>query len=283
MLTYNKMSDTSDTNGTGNTKVPLPSKGRSRNWVFTWNNPPNTCDTYLLDLFQRNATSWVFQHETGEEEKTPHIQGYVEFKNARYFDAVKKLLGNNMHIEKCKSKEDAITYCQKTDTRTGPLHIHNCKRIIEIPLEFKSEEELWPWQKVIYDKLKEPPDDRTIIWVWEKTGCTGKSRLARYILQTQNAILTTGSAKDAKHAIAMRIEKIGHTEIVLFDFGRTQENKISYQAIEDIKNGTFFSGKYESQQIITLKPHIVCFANYPPNIHALSEDRWQIIDISEFM
>lgn len=56
---------------------------------------------------------------------------------------------------------------------------------------------------------------------------------------------------------------------------------LSYTGIEEIKNGCFFCGKYESDMVIMPIPHIIIFSNEEPNVDKLSADRWDIKNIRE--
>lgn len=68
-------------------------------------------------------------------------------------------------------------------------------------------------------------------------------------------------------------------DIIIYDYTRTQESFISYQSIEEVKNGIFFSGKYEGKMIIYDSPWVIVFANYPPELQAMSSDRWIVKEI----
>lgn len=82
---------------------------RARGWCFTINN-----DTYddldlLLDM---DFKYMIFGFEIGEN-KTPHIQGYVNFHNPRDLGGVKKLIPR-AHLEIARgSYEDNYIYCSK--------------------------------------------------------------------------------------------------------------------------------------------------------------------------
>lgn len=65
-------------------------------------------------------------------------------------------------------------------------------------------------------------------------------------------------------------------ELVVIDIPRCNENKVSYQAIEDLKNGMLFSTKYESAMCVFDAPHVLVFANFPPERAKLSADRWDV-------
>ncbi len=59
------------------------------------------------------------------------------------------------------------------------------------------------------------------------------------------------------------------------------EDYVSYQALEEIKDGIFFSGKYEGGMKIFNSPHVICFANFSPAEHKLSGDRWVVEEVSK--
>lgn len=107
----------------------------ARRWCFTLNNP--------LDIEcpkrwpQANIKYCLFQLEKGELEETPHIQGYVEFRNSVRLAAVKRL-SSRAHWEVARgTRLQALQYCLKEETRlerpcwfNGTLWI-NCS--IELP------------------------------------------------------------------------------------------------------------------------------------------------------
>lgn len=68
-------------------------------------------------------------------------------------------------------------------------------------------------------------------------------------------------------------------KIVILDIPRDQYNKISYTGIEEVKNGLFFSGKYESKMHTQNQPHVICFANCRPRLDGVSPERWIIKNI----
>lgn len=83
-----------------------------------------------------------------------------------------------------------------------------------------------------------------------------------------------------KYAVKLLCDKNSPPKIIVFDIERSRENFVSYGGIEEVKNGLFFSPKYEGGMCIYNSPHIFVFANFPPDETQLSEDRWNIINIS---
>lgn len=68
--------------------------------------------------------------------------------------------------------------------------------------------------------------------------------------------------------------------IIIYDIPRTQLDYVNYDALEKLKNGMAMSGKYEGGIILMPNPHVVVFANRPPDESKLSSDRWVIHEIT---
>ena len=88
---------------------------RSRKWVYTLNNPTQE------DLDHWPNIPAVKQHICGMEtgnSGTPHFQGFIEFKNAKTMQAVKKAMYNNtVHLEHPVSSDwHNWNYCMKDNS-----------------------------------------------------------------------------------------------------------------------------------------------------------------------
>lgn len=96
---------------------------RHRAWVFTLNNPTEQEEERLKKEFsEKNIYSkYVYQKEKGEKE-TEHFQGYFQLKNAKTLTAMKKRLGNRVHLEEAKGNQrQNFEYCTKMTGRIdGP-------------------------------------------------------------------------------------------------------------------------------------------------------------------
>lgn len=66
-------------------------------------------------------TKYVFQEEIGEEKKTPHLQGVVQFKNQISFTTLKEF-HNKIRWSKCKNLKASIKYCSKENSRNGEIY-----------------------------------------------------------------------------------------------------------------------------------------------------------------
>jgi len=89
---------------------------RSRSWVFTINNF-HTLACEALELIEKTlkevASYFIMGFETGAQ-GTPHIQGYITFKNAIVYRTVRKLFDNNAWCRPAKADAAANKiYCIK--------------------------------------------------------------------------------------------------------------------------------------------------------------------------
>lgn len=82
---------------------------KRRDYCYTLN---NYTDDELVQLRIIGCEYHVMGKEVGEK-GTPHIQGYIRFRNARSFNAVRKLI-DRWHLIECRgSAADNIAYCTK--------------------------------------------------------------------------------------------------------------------------------------------------------------------------
>lgn len=223
----------------------------------------------------RDKSEWyIFQEEKGES-GTIHLQGTLKLKSkGRPLECLSSLLG--YHWEKTKSIKNAIEYCCKETTRCGEVYT-NLK--IPEPIRVLDEKSLYDWQNRVIEIATSQPDDRTIHWLWEPSGCSGKTALAKYLVIKHDALVVGGRSNDAKHGVIEYQKKNGiFPKIIIINIPRCVEH-ISYEAIESIKDGLFFSAKYESSMVVMNSPHVFIFSNEYPEVHKLSKDRWNITKI----
>ena len=257
----------------GNTKPVC----KGRKWCLTVNNYTEEEYTEMISTF--TMKNWL--HIVGKEgatDATPHLQVYIECKSTIRFCTLKKLFPR-AHIEKAKgNKEQNLKYCMKEGDFASNMKLPHVPKPVLDPLEGR---ELYPFQKDILELIKTPPGDRLIHWYWDNVGCKGKTTLAKHIRMNHNAVYVQGKAADIKHGVIERIKLMGEVDIVMMGLPRTYETFVSYDAIESCKDGMFFSGKYESQDCVFNPPHVIIFANFPPQIDKLSADRWVITRLDE--
>ncbi len=250
----------------------LPHDYMRSNWFFTLNNYTRDDIVQLCTYFSH----YVFQEEIGKN-GTPHLQGCCH-KRSRFSSL--KIEFPRVHWEVCKNLSAAKKYCTKLDTRNGKIYTKgfDIKKQISI-IDYFENKTPYLWQQNIIDMLDTIPDERKVYWYWDVKGNIGKSALTRHLLLHYNVLAVSGNARDIKCAYARRIDDKVPVDMVILDIPRSSFNNISYKSIEEIKNGFFFSSKYESKSYVFNIPHLIVFANSAPDISMLSRDRWIIIHL----
>lgn len=261
---------------------------KCRKYVFTINNwSKEELDTITQTLSNKNYR-YIIGKEIGEN-KTPHLQGYLEANNAISFNVIKKIMPR-AHIETAKgSTEQNFKYCSKdndfiTNIRPGDLpglaqHEIDYKNYIEK----KYKNVIWKeWQQNILNIINTEPNDRSIHWIYDKEGNKGKSFLTTYLDFYEKTIITNGKASDVFNCVKnyLDTEKIS-PKIIILDVPRSNLEYISYLAIEKMKDGLFYSGKYEGGRIRLIPFHLFIFANEKPIESKLTKDRIELINISD--
>lgn len=265
-----------------NSKRPDTAKNR---WMFTWNNYPlDWADVIKARVEAVRAKyphlKWIGGEEIAPTTGTPHIQGYIEFDHLHQKTRVRPITALGLPKEvhwgdkdgkPCKgSREANIAYCSK-----------ECRNVV---CTFKIPKELWVptisgWQLdaaalLDVDLLE---DTRSIHWFWEPNGRMGKSTFCRWACCTQSPediVIVGGKAADMKNGIVNHKKIYGqYPETVLVDVPRESLQYVSYAGLEEVRNGLFFSGKYESGMVLMNPPRMLVFANSPPEEGKLSSDR----------
>lgn len=133
------------------------------------------------------------------------------------------------------------------------------------------------WQVELLNYLLSPPDNRTIVWVYDFKGGRGKSTLCKFLICNHNGLLLQGKINDMSFAYDEKYK------IVMFDVSRTQAENLDhlYSFAEQLKNGVIFSPKYTSGMKVFSPPHVVFFANSMPQEGKWTEDRLKLIDLSD--
>jgi Putative viral replication protein/RNA helicase len=83
---------------------------QARNHCFTLNNPGEGDEATVLAF---SAKYIVFGREKGEDKKTPHLQGYIEWGSAKRIEALKKLHPKIHWEARIGTAKQASDYCKK--------------------------------------------------------------------------------------------------------------------------------------------------------------------------
>jgi len=233
--------------------------------------------------------SWVkefcseatYQAEEGSEIKDGETHGYRHWqlhlclKKKQRWEWLKRHFHKDVWVEAARNIEASMNYCNKDATCfMGPFVYPETVQEVEDPLEGL---EYYPWQKDIVEEIKTPPTkgmNRYVNWIWSKSGKMGKSAMCKHLYLKHGATFIGGKAADAAFAVKT------NAKVVVCNIPRSKEKWIHpYDWAEGIIDGMIFSSKYESGAKVFNAPHIFFFANYPPDVKEMSEDRWKVVRI----
>lgn len=309
--------------GLGNTISPHVSTNNTRaiNWCFTLNN------FTLFDVEEYIRKFMSEDHGVNEYEVIPeigesgtrHLQGCIQFKSKKGFNAVRKLLCNNNngvlsqpHIEKCKATYATnVLYCRKSvEPERWEYYQKNkqikskssnkrksAKQIEKEELQKKIDDEKklkleeyygdvsWkPFQQHILDIIETKTDERSIYWIWEEEGNVGKSYLSEFIwLSFEGTLRAEGKSDNISYAAMEMVKNEGvFPKIILCDIPRSKSNYLNSGMLETLKNGSITSGKYETGSMGCRYPHVIVFSNAHPSILNVSSDRIIAINARDY-
>ncbi|AUM61801.1 Rep [Vegetivirus loriverwastis] len=179
---------------------------RVRAFIFTLNNYTPEEESQIQNI---ECEYLVYGHETGEN-NTPHLQGYIEFKNPRVFNTIANLIPR-WHVEIRRGTAlQAKNYCLKQDknnffekgtfsTQGKRTDLDKIRTIaledgMRLVTQIGTLVQIQTAEKFL-SYNEEPRDWLTkVIWIHGKTG-SGKSRHAREILQNQDIYVKNNGTK----------------------------------------------------------------------------------------
>lgn len=247
---------------------------KAHQWCFVLN---NYTEADLASLVSRaSREKYIFGREICPSTQTPHIQGYIKFRQLMRFSTLKNW-DSRIHWTKCTGGKNAMAiqynnliYCSKDRN-----YVSNC--YIPEPLKTLTQEELYPWQRALEARLVQQPDDRKIIWIYDTIGKTGKTAFIKYMANKYEWVEWCAATKSADIVTMANPLKCCY----LLNFTRSQESYEPWSALEQLKDGMISDAKLkkECRNVLMNPPWVVCFANWPPMQTKMSTDRWDIIDI----
>ncbi|AXH74985.1 MAG: Rep [Cressdnaviricota sp.] len=284
----------------------MDSENKYRNWVFTWNAflDPKDGSSVLPDssslktFLEFHCEQFIYQKEKGEETSREHLQGAFRTKIRMRKSTLLNLFKqedfaktNNLvqylTVERmCGTWTESLAYCSKKETSVGePITSSNLWQYDGGDVNFlEDKEKRHPWQNQIINEIYEAneidfkvPDDRSITWICDTKGNTGKSKFVKYLCSTNTDIvkITFGTAPQLRSAII----SIGRKKVYIIDMPRTLADDDSIPSListlEDLKNGfvvSVFYGKY--QQLLMEPPHVIIMSNQKCPTNMMSDDRW---------
>ncbi len=270
----------------GNTRLPSEKKKRPsalKKCCFTLNNYTEEDIKAFKSTDGTRVPTMAFQEE---EEKTPHLQGFVVFnKRTRPIQYFANILGHTRtHIEKMRGTiVENVLYCTSETKRKkgGMVYKRKCPEpLVKMTLGHLTEEQ----KEIIgkYEEREDPLFGREIHWYWEPDGNWGKTKTCKFLVDQRQAVLVGGKKKDMFYAISQLLLTQGECPpIVCVNLCKdTDMNYVSYAGMEAIKDGVLFSAKFESGMCRFNSPHIIVFANAPP-IDRFTKERMQVFPLTD--
>lgn len=287
----------------------------AKHWSFTLNNYTQDNEDKLASAFDSGGISYLIFGKEVSSTGTPHLQGAVSFDKRRTMEQVVNLLGQ-AHYTISRRVQAAIEYCKKAGSfteygtppdvsskqgertdliafmsavksgmvdlkvlrETHPGVMARYPRFVIMylrdhkPLPEHPSHVLHDWQSELVDLCSQTPSSRHVVFVIDPIGGKGKSWFCAYLEKEVEGVqvMKCGKRDD------MAFELSEDAKVIIVDVARSASEYLSYQLLEDIKDGRVFSPKYESHTKRFPSPHLIVFMNVDPDLTKLSEDRYVI-------
>jgi len=141
----------------------------------------------------------------------------------------------------------------------------------------------FPWFDE-WSKLLETVSRRSIIWIYDDVGNSGKTWATKYMMCKDNncyIVKNFGRRADFATIIINAINSGWSGKYFIADLPRTMEDSDSiYGCLEDCVDGIVTSTKYSGKTIVFNSPIVTVFSNFLPQIAKMSADRWCIYTIN---
>lgn len=177
--------------------------------------------------------------------------------------------------------QDALRNIEQLRDVVPTIQLYNARptpsAMVDTPEEWR------PWQAKIIEMIAHEPDDRSIVWIHDKKGGCGKSRLTRWLYAEQKAIFVKyfGRTADFMTLIENALSTGWDGRCLIADLPRDAETKNIYEPIESLKDGMVQTTKYIGKTRLIASPHVIVMANFRPDMAKLTHDRWRIYSISD--
>ena len=245
----------------------------AKNWCFTLHNYTECQCSRISDILSEYCDKFIVGKELGKSGEKPHLQGYFSFKEKR---RPVNLFGiKEIHFEKAKgSPKQNYEYC----TKEGNVWIYKGFDEPPEPLKIIQDKDLYHWQREAKEMLLKPPNDRDIYWFYGDFNI-GKTQFVKHMCHLHKAIPLEGEKRHMLSVVASNTK----CKIFMVVLGKG-DKKVSYRAIEKIKDGCFMShfGTDNTRPVIMNSPHICVFGNERPDISdgCYHKDKYKVYKIN---
>ncbi len=194
-------------------------------------------------------------------------------------EAVRKILDNIQTVGVEQAEKEFLETATSTYQWTEAMKLNRRMKALNMKQRLREKLEemnLKPWQQTLTTALTGEPHDRHVYVVLDKRGSCGKTtfykRWAAMKETDQVAQVSNGKTADIMHIMSQKPD----ARWVFINLTRSTMQVVNYQAIEQIKDGSYMSGKYEGCEVTGMPPHLVIFTNFALDWKSMSEDRWRI-------
>lgn len=262
-------------------------QSRKQDWTIKLENFSNEVRDQFKKWCETNCREWCFQFEEGSLTHMKHIQARIVLKEKT---RIPQIGGHLKSILKAPMARGSMTakvnwsnydYVTKDHTRVdGPWRYNDPDEKIYADVK---DLVLVPWQQMLLDYIMSPVHPREIMTIVDLIGRHGKSTFIKWLRYKKLAIqiMATSRIEDATACVFAKNKQ--HCNCYIFDIQRSVTKKeldALWASVERIKNGVIAEARNTYRDVEIPAPHIIVFLNQMPNEAHLSDDRWQIIDIS---
>jgi len=179
------------------------------------------------------------------------------------------------YCEPCRKTWASVEYCKKEETHVAGPWEWGLEKTVTRDLTLKDLPDPYPFQQTILDRYEEPAPlfNSKIHWYVDPAGQIGKTMTGRMLTLTHDFYLLDGDAQKQKFQCAKN-PKPGY----ILNIVRSKEGRFSYAGLEAISDQYFCDtfGSDQQGMIIRKGAHIVCFANWLPQLDQITPERWVI-------
>lgn len=141
------------------------------------------------------------------------------------------------------------------------------------------------WQTELYAELVNfQGDDRTVTWIYEEKGGTGKSFFMRNVYLEHPAdvawSLSIANIRDGATVVESWLDQGWSGACFIVNLTRSNEKHVGfYEFLEAVRDGMLTVTKYRGKSVFFQLKKMIIFANWLPDVKRLSLDRWNICRI----
>jgi len=256
-------------------------------WCFTYNNYELDDIKKIEEVLTLLCKCYCFKKEIGAE-GTNHLQGHITLLKKCCLNGLKKHdIFSKFHweVKKGSEIENDIYICKSETSLDNVIYQYGYIKKLHIIQPLKLITILRPFQQQVIDLINKK-DDRTIHWIYDETGFSGKTQLMKYIAYYYNSICcSSGKDSDIYNLFWNYIDGkeknvilLNNLDCFIYNVARNHTFK-QYTLLENIKDGYLNNTKYETGSMNFNGPSIVILANHLPDKTAMTMDRWNIIII----